>query len=138
MILNFNRKIVFRVTYVTRKRIGRSLMKTNKSMIPFDQCRAYIMQETSTRNFLHLTSTASRVHITGPVMRRRRRRATSSSCAEDAMELSFIISPGQVESVGIMQLFQCHNLKSWSIRPCHERNQQHLGVTTMARGRPDN
>jgi len=32
-----------------------------------------------------------------------------------------------------MQLFRCHNLKSWSIRPRHGRNQRRPGVTGEGR-----
>lgn len=124
----------FRVT-AARERTCQVLMKANKSMIPFDQRRAYIMQEESARNFSHL----SRPAYTYNAARRTRTRdvatiaAAAAAPREDALELSFIISPGQVGSAGIMQLFRCHNLKSWSIRPRHGRNQRHPGVTSEGR-----
>jgi len=82
-----------------------------------------------------LSSLVSRIHITQHSGRRWRRspRQHRRCCAKDAVELSFIISPGQVGSAGIMQLFRCHNLKSWSIRPRHGRNQQRPGVTGEGR-----
>lgn len=79
------------------------------------------MQEESARNFSHL------LHPAYNAVRTQGRRA------EDVLELSFIISPGQVGSAGIMQLFRCHNLKSWSIRPRHGRNQRRSGVTSRQR-----
>lgn len=115
------------MTRPIRERTCQVLMKTNKSMISFDQRRACIMQEESTRNFLHLSRPAYNA------ARTRRATAPPPSRRGRAPELSFIISPGQVGSTGIMQLFRCHNLKSWSIRPCHGRNQRRPGVTGRER-----
>lgn len=88
-------------------------------MIPFDERRAYIMQEESTRNFPHL----SHIYTYNTEHERAVARRGRSG-------IKFHNFPGAgVRSAGVMQLFRCYNLKSWSIRPRHGRNQQRAGVT---------
>lgn len=117
-----------------RARTRTHLLDSNESERIYDPIRSTSRIRNARRIHEEFPSSSARAARTHKTRHGRNDFAATAIAAEDAPELSFIISPGQVGSAGIMQLFRCHNLKSWSIRPRRGRNQRRPGVTGVERG----